>query len=135
MNAYAVERLTPEDFRPHIEVDAALGLDELNDASVAEVLSLAPFGAGNPAPQFALYDAEVVGPPSVFAEKHLRLRLRQNGRFLQVKAWHAAACIEELQPGSRLDVILTLEEDAYSASRGYAPWSAQLRDWRPHGIE
>ncbi|MBS1829869.1 MAG: single-stranded-DNA-specific exonuclease RecJ [Acidobacteria bacterium] len=134
-NAYALERLTPEDFRPHIEVDAALGLDELNDASVAEVLSLAPFGAGNPAPQFALYDAEVVGPPSVFAEKHLRLRLRQNGRFLQVKAWHAAACIDELQAGARLDVILTLEEDAYSASRGYAPWSAQLRDWRPHGIE
>ncbi len=134
-NEYALERLTPEDFRPHIEVDAAVGLDELNDTSVAEVLSLAPFGAGNPAPQFAVYNAEVAGPASVFAEKHLRLRLRQNGRFLQVKAWHAAERIDELQAGTRLDVILTLEEDNYSASRGYAPWSAQLRDWRRHGIE
>lgn len=135
LNHYAAQRLTPEDFRPHIEVDAAVDFAELTDASVAEVLSLAPFGAGNPSPQFAVYDAEVVGAPSIFSEKHLRLRLRNTGRFLQVKAWNAAACIDELQAGTRLDVIVTLEEDAYSASRGYAPWSAQLRDWRPHGIE
>jgi len=134
-NQYAVQRLTPEDFRPHIEVDAAVGLDELTDTSVDEVLSLAPFGAGNPAPQFAVYGAEVAGPPAVFAEKHLRLRLRHNGRVLQVKAWHAVECMDEFQAGTRLDVILTLEEDAWSASRGYSPWSAQLRDWHPHGIE
>lgn len=134
-NEYALRRLTPEDFRPHIELDAEVDFSELNDSSVSEVLALAPFGAGNPSPQFIVRDAEVATPPAVFGEKHLRVRLRNAGRFLQLKAWHAASRIDEFEPGARMDVILTLEEDAYSASRGYAPWSAQLRDWRPHGSE
>jgi hypothetical protein len=30
-----------------------------------------------------------------------------------------------------VDVAFNLEEDAYSAARGYPPWSAMLRDFRP----
>ena len=47
-NEYAAARLTLEDLAPQLEIDAVLELREIDDRSVAEVLSLAPFGHGNP---------------------------------------------------------------------------------------
>ena len=44
------------------------------------------------------------------------------------RPWTRAA---ELVAGSRIDVVFELEEDAYSLSRGYAGWSATLRDMAP----
>jgi hypothetical protein len=35
--------------------------------------------------------------------------------------------------GARVDVAFTVEEDAYSAARGYPGWAAKLRDVRPAG--
>jgi single-stranded-DNA-specific exonuclease len=121
-NAYAAARLCPDDFVPQYDIDAVLRLSELNDASAAEVLALAPFGFGNPAPLFAAFDVEVAGPPAVWKEKHLRVMVRQNGRSLSLKAWDFADRIHELQPGA---------EDAFSLARGYPGWCAVLRDVRP----
>lgn len=133
-NRYAFDHLTPEDFRPHVMVDAEIAFREVNDSSVNEVFALAPFGAGNPSPLFLVRDAEVCSPPSVFKEKHVRLALRHQGRVLTVKAWNFAERLEELQPGARVDVVISIEDDAYSASRGYSPWAVQLKDVRPAGF-
>ncbi len=130
-NACAAARLCPEDFLRRMEIDAVVGLRELTDAAVHDVFSLAPFGTGNPAPLFAALDVEVARPPEVMKEKHLRLTVRQNGRFLKLKAWNCAERAGELAPGTHLDVAFELEEDPHSAARGYAPWCAMMRDFRP----
>jgi single-stranded-DNA-specific exonuclease len=130
INDYAASRLTPEDFRPTVEVDAEFDFSEVTDASIADVLTLAPFGFANPAPVFAACNAEVAGMPSVMKEKHLRLKLRQNGKMLYVKAWNFVDRLGMLQPGAKVDVVVSFEADAYSASRGYAGWGATLRDVR-----
>ena len=98
--------------------------------AVAEIFALAPFGHGNPPPLFAALDVEIAGPPVVMKEKHLRLMVRQNGRTLTLKAWNFAARAAEMAPGARVDIAFTLEEDAYSAARGYPGWCAVLRDVR-----
>ena len=72
--------------------------------------------------------------PVVMKEKHLRVTVRQNGRTLTLKAWNCAERTAEFVPGSRIDVAFQLEEDAYSASRGYPGWAAMLRDVRPATI-
>jgi single-stranded-DNA-specific exonuclease len=131
LNAYAAARLTPEDFRETIALDGEIDFREVDDTSVAEVLSMAPFGHGNPAPLFAARGVEVAGAPVVMKERHLRLRLRQNGRLLQVKAWNFAARAAEVASGARLDAVVSFEEDHYALSRGYAGWGALLRDVRP----
>ncbi len=133
-NRYAFDHLTPEDFRPHVMVDAEISFREVNDTSVNEVFALAPFGAGNPSPLFLIRDAEICSPPSVFKEKHVRLALRQQGRMLTVKAWNFAERLDELPQGARVDVVISIEDDAYSASRGYSPWAVQLKDVRPSGL-
>ncbi len=130
-NEYAAARLSLDDLSPELEIDALLEFREIHECSVAEVLSLAPFGCGNPAPLFAALDVEVAGPPVVMKEKHLRLMLRQNGRTLALKAWNFACRATELPQGARIDVAFSLEHDAYAAARGLPPWGAVLRDCRP----
>lgn len=131
LNRYAAERLTPEDLEPALEIDGVVRFSELNDESVREVLALAPFGFGNPAPVFAVKGVEVYGPAEVFSEKHLNVRLRQNGRGFRMRAWNFADRAFEFEQGSVLDAAVTLDHDPYSAARGYAPWSVALKDVRP----
>jgi single-stranded-DNA-specific exonuclease len=130
LNAHALRSLKPEDFVPQLEVDAGLDLPEITDAFVAEVLSMAPFGFGNPAPVFAVYGAEVAGPPAVFKERHLRVSLRQQGRGLTLKGFDFAGRLGELAPGARVDAAISFEEDDYAAARGLPGWCAVLRDVR-----
>jgi single-stranded-DNA-specific exonuclease len=129
-NAYAAARLCPEDFLPRMNVDAVIGFGDITDQSVQEVLALAPFGHGNPTPVLAALDVEVAGQPVALKEKHLRVLVRQNGRALELKAWNFAERAGEMPPGARVDITFTLEEDAYSAARGYPGWAAVLRDVR-----
>jgi single-stranded-DNA-specific exonuclease len=132
LNAYAAERLTPADFRPQLAIDALVDLKELTTGPVVEeILGLAPFGFGNPSPMLAILDAEIAAVPVVVKEKHLRVHLRQNGKNLLSTAWNFAERAGEFSAGGRTDAAFSLEEDAYSASRGWGGWSAVLKDIRP----
>ena len=133
-NAYAAQCLRPEDFLPCWDVDAVLELREIDDRSVEGIFALAPFGHGHELPCFAALNLEVAGAPALMKEKHLRVPLRQNGRTLVFKAWNFAERADEFTPGTRVDAIFQLEEDAYSATRGYPGWAAMLRDVRPAQI-
>ena len=102
---------------------------DLRDGSVNEVLSLAPFGFGNPAPVLCTKGAEVAGPPRLLKEgKHLKVALRHQGKLLFFKAWNFGDRIELFQPGQKLDVLFTLEDDPSGKSRGYGSWSASFYD-------
>jgi single-stranded-DNA-specific exonuclease len=130
-NAFAASRLCADDFMRRLEIDAVLDLREITEQAIEELFTLAPFGHGNQAPLFAALGVEVAAPPAIMKEKHLRITVRQNGRTLVLKAWNLAHRAAELVPGARVDVAFNLEEDAYSAARGYPPWAAILRDFRP----
>ena len=126
--AHAAALLTPADFEPVLDIDTEIALNEIHGESVAGILNLAPFGFGNPSPVFLLRDVELAAPPDVRNEKHLFIRLKSG---LRVKCWNFAARVNEFAMGSRLDLAICFDDDAYSASRGYAPWQAILRDARP----
>jgi single-stranded-DNA-specific exonuclease len=130
-NAHAASVLKPEDFLRHVEIDAVIELREITEDAVQDIFSLAPFGHGNQPPYFAALNVEVAAPPTIMKEKHLRITVRQNGRTLVLKAWNLAERAPELAPGTHIDIAFQIEEDAYSAARGYPPWSATLRDFRP----
>jgi single-stranded-DNA-specific exonuclease len=130
-DAFARSRLSADDFLRRVEIDAVLELAEIGQQAIDEIFTLAPFGHGNPPPLFAALDVEVAAQPTVMKEKHLRITVRQNGRNLVLKAWNLAHRAAELAPGTRVDVAFNIEEDPNSAARGYPPWSATLRDFRP----
>ena len=106
-----------------------LELREISQPAIDDLFALAPFGHGNPAPMFAALNVEVTGQV-VWKEKHLKLMVRQGGRSLSLKAWNFAGRAAELSQGTRVDLVFQLEEDAYSAARGYPNCAAILRDFR-----
>ena len=135
LNAYASERLTPADFRPQLTVDALLDLKELTTGPVVEeILAMAPFGFGNPPPLLAILNAEIAAAPMIVKEKHLRVHLKQNGKHLFSTAWNFAERAGEFSLGARTDAAFSLEEDSYSADRGWGGWCAVLKDVRPAGV-
>ncbi len=131
--AFASGRLTAADFEPEIEIDAEIGLDEVTDQTIAELLNLAPFGFGNAPPTLVVRGVEVAAPPEIKNDKHVFLRLKSQGRTLRAKAWNFGERAAEFSPGAPIDVALQFEDDPYSAARGYAPWQTIVRDVKPSG--
>jgi single-stranded-DNA-specific exonuclease len=132
LNEYAGTRLTPADFQPQLGIDAAVTLRDLTTGPVIqELLAMAPFGFGNPAPMLAIQGAEVAATPVIVKEKHLRVQLRQGGRSLFPKAWNFAGRAGDFVPGAPVDAAFTVEEDLYGEDRGFTNWAAVLRDVRP----
>jgi single-stranded-DNA-specific exonuclease len=101
---------------------------------VEELLAMAPFGFGNPAPMLAILCAEVAGEPVILKEKHLRVHLRHGGRSLFPKAWNFAERTADFQLSGSIDAAFSVEEDQYGADRGFANWAAVLRDVRPAAV-
>ena len=134
LNRYAGARLSAADFCPQMAIDAIAGLNELTDSGVEELLGLAPFGFGNPAPMLGVLDAEVRTGAVVVKDRHLRVQLRQDGRSLFPKAWNFAARAAELSAGSHVDFAIALEEDTHSNARGGPCWQAILKDVRPVSV-
>jgi single-stranded-DNA-specific exonuclease len=129
---FASEKLTTEDMRPEYTVDATAEFSELTERAIEEIFALAPFGFGNPAPVFLTGDAEVAGPARALGEgKHLKIPLRHSRRVLLFKAWNFGDRSEMFQPGARLDVLFTVEDDPAGKARGYQGWSLSLKDARP----
>lgn len=130
LQEYAASHLQVEDMQPELPLDGTLDFREISGRSVAELLSLAPFGHGNPVPMFAALNVEVAGPPAPWNEKHLRVMLRQNGRSLAFKAWNFGTRAAELPAGGRIDAAISLEEDEFAKAQGDPGWVAVLRDVR-----
>jgi single-stranded-DNA-specific exonuclease len=128
---FAAAKLTTDDLRPLHAVDAEASFAELSEGCVREILSLGPFGFGNPAPLFYCAAAEVAGPARVITEgKHFNVPLRHNGRLLFAKAWNYGERTELFEPGRKLDVLFQIEDDPLSRKRGYGSWCLSLKDLR-----
>ncbi len=60
LDAYARQRLTPEDFVPVLEYDAEIGLEEVTNDFWLGLQKLEPFGTGNPVPVFVVRNAKLI---------------------------------------------------------------------------
>ncbi len=120
LDAYARERLTPEDFVPELEYDAEISLEDINRDFWLALERLEPFGSGNPQPVFVARKTKLVQPARVLKEKHLKLRVisdnpaSNGGRFQRahdVLGWRMAerASQSPLLAGDSLDIAFTLD--------------------------
>jgi single-stranded-DNA-specific exonuclease len=131
-HVFAAGKLLDDDLRPLHRADAEASFAELSELCIQQILSLGPFGFGNPAPVFYCAGAEVAGPPKVLKEgKHFNVPLRHHGRMLYAKAWNFGDRSDLLEPGVKLDVLFQVEDDPFSRKRGYAAWCLSVKDLRP----
>jgi len=92
LNAFLQERvgkvLEAEPFVPALNMDGLVASSALTSAFVERLEALAPFGAGNPEPRFALADCKILRA-AVVKEKHVSLTVSQGGARLSGIAFRA----------------------------------------------
>jgi single-stranded-DNA-specific exonuclease len=115
VNDFADARLGPDDLRPRQRIDATLGFRELTGSVAAQIVALAPFGAGNPKPVFAATGIEIVDGPRRLKERHLKMAVRQDGRVLRAIAWRGVERYGFLE-GQRapIDLAYSLEQNEFN---------------------
>jgi single-stranded-DNA-specific exonuclease len=115
VNAVADETLGPEDLMPRLKIDGTLTFRGITGGVAAGIMSLAPFGAGNPRPVFAARGVEIIDGPRKLKERHLKMALKQDGRIFRAVAWRAAERHEFLtEHKAALDVAFSLEQNQYT---------------------
>jgi len=118
VNEYADTRLQPDDLRPRLWIDGALGFRAITSQVASELAALAPFGAGNPSPMFRTSRVEIIDGPRLLKDRHLKMAFRQDGRVMRGIAWRAA----EREPfvaehRAAIDLAYSLEQDTWNGER------------------
>jgi single-stranded-DNA-specific exonuclease len=109
------DRLTPDDLRPRLRLDAPLAFPAITDRFYEDLLRLAPFGNANPKPLFFTNGTTVTDGPRRLKERHLSMGLRHEGVVLRGLYWRGIER-EGLIAGSRagLDVAFSVEENTFN---------------------
>jgi single-stranded-DNA-specific exonuclease len=118
VNEHADNCIGPDDLRPRLWIDGALAFRGMSEQVVAEIASLAPFGAGNPCPVFRASRVEIVDGPRRIKERHLKMSFKQDGRVLRGIAWRASereSFITEHR--AAIDLAFSLEQDSWNGER------------------
>jgi single-stranded-DNA-specific exonuclease len=76
LDQFARARLTLADFDPVLDLDAEVGLREVTPELFRALQLLEPYGMGNPEPVFSARGVQVVAPPRILKDKHVKLKLR-----------------------------------------------------------
>ena len=113
LNAYAAERLRPEDMQQTVAPDVVVTMDELSDELWNALQYIGPFGMDNRRPLFALRHVALAGDPQVWNEKHLKIVVRHRNRTKLLKGWGMAHLAEELAGAQSVDVTLELDRDLW----------------------
>ena len=116
LDTFARGRLTPEDLLPELKIDADITLKDVTPQLLENLRQLEPFGQGNPEPVFASHGVNLVFPPRVIKDKHIKFRVNQtlpDGRGsynYEAIGWRMAERLagESYMPGDRVDLAFTV---------------------------
>ena len=115
VNAVADETLGPEDLMPRLRIDGHLSFRAITGQVAEGVVSLAPFGAGNPRPVFVARGVEIIDGPRKLKDRHLKMAMKHEGRVFRAIAWRAAERHDFLEAHkAALDVAFSLEQNQYN---------------------
>ncbi|MEM7009981.1 MAG: single-stranded-DNA-specific exonuclease RecJ [Verrucomicrobiota bacterium] len=108
--SYIAETIDPQLLRPKLDIDLVATFDQLNFDLLDSYELVHPLGMGNPSPLFASRGVHVVEAPRIIKDKHLRLRMYQNGREIEAMYFNAAQ--KEL-PRLPWDVAYRIDRNVY----------------------
>jgi single-stranded-DNA-specific exonuclease len=120
INQVVGARLKDDDLQKKVKIDARLNLAEIQSSFLDSYLRLAPFGVGNPKPTFLSEGVEVVGPPQVLQDKHLKFLARQDDRMIEALGWHRKEWLGEVRKGGRLDLVYSLRASNFLGKEKYS---------------
>jgi single-stranded-DNA-specific exonuclease len=116
LNVYAQTKLRPEDLVPELQIDAEIPLSSVTPELFHNLGKLEPFGHGNPEPVFSSHAVNLLMPPKVIKDKHIKLRVNQKlperkpSFNYEAVGWRMADRLQTgpVQPGDALDIAFTV---------------------------
>jgi single-stranded-DNA-specific exonuclease len=139
LNQFAQTKLRPEDLVPELTVDSEVALHQVTPELLAALGRLEPFGQQNPEPVFSSSGVNLLTPPRVIKEKHIKLRVNQrrdgakNSFSYEAVGWRMAERLknEPLQPGEQLDLAFKITMNQHPEFGGL---ELTLEDFRKSGV-
>lgn len=113
LNLFVQSKLKLEDLEPELSIDAELPLSEVTPELMHTLTRMEPFGQENPEPVFSAGSVNLLLPPKIIKDKHIKLRVNQKKRDglkqsfnYEAVGWRMAERLEaeNLQVGDRLDL-------------------------------
>ncbi|MDI9641270.1 single-stranded-DNA-specific exonuclease RecJ [Kamptonema cortianum] len=125
---YAKTVLTPDAFRPSIDIDVEVSMEEAGAQAASDLRKLEPFGESNPSPIFLCRNVTLVSAMPTKKPEHVRLTLGQGHDVRQAMGFGMGDRISQVRVGEALDVVFELEESEWNGQRR-VQWI--LRDFQP----
>jgi single-stranded-DNA-specific exonuclease len=139
LNNFAQTKLKPEDLLPELAIDSDLALNQVTPQLLAALARMEPFGQQNPEPVFSSCGVNLLAPPRIIKEKHIKLRVNQkraetkNSFSYEAVGWRMAERLqsEGLQPGEQLDLAFKITMNQHPEFGGL---ELSLEDFRKTAI-
>jgi single-stranded-DNA-specific exonuclease RecJ len=129
INGYANTVLTEKELTPVVKIDYVVKKEEISLESVSDLEKLAPFGPGNAGPVFCFENLKITDIRSIGEKKHLKLRLEDNGFFIDAVGFNMGELVNSYTASSVLDSAFTLEINNWNNTSRV---QMILKDLRPH---
>jgi single-stranded-DNA-specific exonuclease len=108
-----------------LKIDCELNFSSLTQKFYDQIQTLAPFGVGNSQPVFISKDVLVANARLVGNDKHLKLKLSQDGKIFD--AIFFAIGERNINTGDKIDVVYLLDENIWNQSKSL---QLKIRDFK-----
>ncbi len=125
INENAVFKLDEKGFVPTISIDAVIKPNYITLETVDEINKLQPFGVDNPSPIFAVKNIKIHKISTMSENKHLRMTLLKDGKFLDAVGFGMGEYYDVLNRGDFINVAFGLDINDY---KGYKNVQLVLKD-------
>ena len=119
LQEFALAQIVPEQLNPALELDCALPSGLIVPALWTLLSQMAPYGAGNPTPTFAIQDLFVTGKDVVGAEgQHLKFRVKTaKNQELSAMAFRAGSQYQDILVSDHIQVAGRIQENEWKGRK------------------
>ena len=111
--AVANDVLSTDDMIPEIEIDAEIGLKDINNSFYNILQQMEPFGPNNARPVFCARNVLNAGC-RIVKEDHLRFEVMQDNFAINGIGFQLAEKYEKLDRPHKMDIVFTLDENHFN---------------------
>ncbi len=113
INAHTSEKMDDTALIPTVSIDAVIKPSYITLDTVDEINKLQPFGVDNPLPVFAVRNIKIHKISTMSDNKHLRMTLLKDGKFLDAVGFGMGEYYNHLKEGDFIEVAFGLDVNDY----------------------
>lgn len=113
LNEFA-KNIDEKEIVPKLQIDSVITVDDINAATIRKTECLAPYGAGNKVPVFAIMNCRIIDVRTLSDGKHCRILAESEKRIIESIAFGAGNLADEYSVGDIVDLAGELNINLYN---------------------